>query len=145
MKIGKKISELRKKKSITQYQLAEKLDVTRQTISSWESDITSPDLKQAATLSKIFKVTISDLIDEDLDIACKDNSNDIFNMLIGKKCFIEIQEEDYRLDFETPCKIISINDNFVKFEFSYNGKLISKLIDINLVNSFKIIAKKEDK
>lgn len=145
MKIGKKISELRKKKSITQYQLAEKLDVTRQTISSWESDITSPDLKQAATLSKIFKVTISDLIDEDLDIACKDNSNDIFNMLIGKKCFIEIQEEDYRLDFETPCKIISINDNFVKFEFSYNGKLISKLIDINLVNSFKIITKKEDK
>lgn len=36
MKIGEKISELRKKNNLTQEELAEKLSVTRQTISKWE-------------------------------------------------------------------------------------------------------------
>ena len=146
MKIGNKISELRKKANETQEQLALKLNVTRQTLSSWESDITSPDLKQAAELSKIFKVNINDLVDDNLAIECKNNSNNIFNSLIGKECYLDtkISDDDYRI-YNSPCKIISINDDFVKFEFVHNKKTISKLIDINLIDSFKIVTKKEGK
>lgn len=45
MTIGEKIVELRKKNNYTQEKLADNLKVSRQTISNWESDITSPDLK----------------------------------------------------------------------------------------------------
>ena len=45
MKIGNKINQLRKLSGMTQEQLAEKLNVSRQTISKWESDSTSPDLE----------------------------------------------------------------------------------------------------
>ena len=42
-----KIYELRKKHNYSQEQLAEKLDVTRQTISKWELNATSPDINQS--------------------------------------------------------------------------------------------------
>ena len=62
MKIGKRILELRKKQNITQEQLAEKLDVTRQTISNWELGITKPDIEQIIKISNIFKISIDELL-----------------------------------------------------------------------------------
>ena len=43
MSIGERISELRKKQNISQIQLAKALDVSRQAVSKWENDQTSPD------------------------------------------------------------------------------------------------------
>lgn len=73
MSLGNKILELRKKLNITQEQLAERLNVTRQTISKWELNETSPDIKQAKELSKIFNVSLDELVD-----------NDIKNILVEK-------------------------------------------------------------
>ena len=73
MKIGDKILSLRKKEGITQEELAEMVGVSRQTISKWELDETSPDLKQAKKLSEIFKVSIDEL-----------ESNNIENILVNK-------------------------------------------------------------
>ena len=66
MEIGNKILELRKKNNITQEELAEKVGVSRQTISKWELGETTPDLKQAKELSKIFNVSLDELTDNDL-------------------------------------------------------------------------------
>lgn len=73
MEIGKKIMELRKKNGLSQEDLAEKVGVARQTISKWELSETSPDLKQAKELSRIFNVSLDELV-----------SNDINNILIEK-------------------------------------------------------------
>ena len=61
MNIGNTISELRKKNHLTQEELAEKLNVTRQTISKWECNETSPSLEDASKLAKIFKVSLDEL------------------------------------------------------------------------------------
>ena len=66
MEIGNKIMELRKKKGLSQEELAEKIGVARQTISKWELGETSPDLKQAKELSKVFKVSLDELTDNDI-------------------------------------------------------------------------------
>lgn len=66
MEIGNKILELRKKQHMNQEQLAEKLSVTRQTISKWELGETSPDLNQAKKLSQIFNVSLDELTNNDL-------------------------------------------------------------------------------
>lgn len=63
MEIGNKILSLRKKHNITQEQLAEKMNVARQTISKWELGETSPDIKQAKVLAKIFNVSLDELVD----------------------------------------------------------------------------------
>ena len=76
MEIGNKISELRKKKGLSQEELAEKVGVARQTISKWELNETSPDLKQAKELSKIFNVSLDELTDNDIkDILVEKTSN----------------------------------------------------------------------
>ena len=61
MNIGQNILNLRKSAKLSQEQLAEKIGVTRQTISNWELEESSPDLKQAKALSKIFNVSLNDL------------------------------------------------------------------------------------
>ena len=66
MELGNKILELRKQEKLSQEQLAEKMNVTRQTISKWELNETTPDIKQAKELSKIFKVSLDELTDNDI-------------------------------------------------------------------------------
>ena len=66
MNLGNKILEFRKKLNLSQEQLAEKINVTRQTISKWELNETIPDIKQAKELSKIFKISLDELTDNDI-------------------------------------------------------------------------------
>ncbi len=61
MDVGQNILNLRKSANLSQEQLAEKMGVTRQTISNWELNESSPDLKQGRELSKIFNVSLDDL------------------------------------------------------------------------------------
>lgn len=71
MEIGNKINQLRKLSGMTQEQLAEKLNVSRQTISKWESDSTSPDLESIVKISRIFHVSLDDLLKEGAGVANK--------------------------------------------------------------------------
>lgn len=64
MEIGNKLNQLRKLSGMTQEQLAEKLNVSRQTISKWETDSTSPDLESIVRVCKIFHVSLDDLLME---------------------------------------------------------------------------------
>ena len=66
MDLEKKILELRKKENLSQEQLAEKMNVTRQTISKWELNETTPDIKQAKELSKLFKISLDELTENDM-------------------------------------------------------------------------------
>ena len=63
MKLGEHIYHLRKQKGFSQEQLAEEINVTRQTISNWELDSTSPNPEQLKLLSKTLSVSIDELLD----------------------------------------------------------------------------------
>lgn len=65
MNLGNKIYELRKKNGLSQEQVAEKVGVTRQTISKWELGETFPDINQAKALSEIFNVSLDLLVGND--------------------------------------------------------------------------------
>ena len=66
MTLGKKIFELRKKSGLSQEQLGEKINVTRQTISNWELGETSPNPEQLKLLSKELNVSVDELLDNDI-------------------------------------------------------------------------------
>ncbi len=66
MDLGNKILKLRKEKGYSQEELAEKLGVTRQTISNWELGSTHPNPEQLKGLSKILNVSIDELLDNDI-------------------------------------------------------------------------------
>ena len=67
MNLGKKIAELRKKNNLSQEELAEKVGVSRQTISKWEIGDTTPDINQVKIISKIFNISIDELVDNDIN------------------------------------------------------------------------------
>lgn len=68
---GEQIYKLRKKKGLSQEDLASELGVSRQTISNWESNQTAPDLKQAAKLSELFDVSLDELVGKEKVISVK--------------------------------------------------------------------------
>ena len=62
MKFNEKLIELRRKEGLSQEELGYKLNVTRQTISKWELGQTTPEMDKLIELSKVFNVSVDDLI-----------------------------------------------------------------------------------
>lgn len=63
MTIAEKIKYLRKENNMTQEELAIKIQVSRQTISKWETGVVIPDIDHIVSLCKIFHVTTDDILD----------------------------------------------------------------------------------
>jgi len=62
MDFGMQIKKLRSSRKLTQEQLAKKLNVSRQTISSWENNRNLPDLGMVVQIAKIFELSLDQLI-----------------------------------------------------------------------------------
>lgn len=62
MTIGEKLLELRKKKSLSQEEVADKLNVTRQTISKWETDQSTPDFDKIAPICELYDISADELL-----------------------------------------------------------------------------------
>lgn len=68
MNLGNSLFNARKKSGLSQEDVAEKLGVSRQTISKWELGDTLPDIQQSKRLSLLYHLSLDDLIDFDLDV-----------------------------------------------------------------------------
>lgn len=95
MSFGKKIKELRIKECLTQEQLAEKVSVSRVTISKWETDRGYPSIDSLKDLSEVFDVPVDSLLssDEIVRIAEKDiveKKQEQKAVFIGLSCFLSI-------------------------------------------------------
>ncbi|MBR4588343.1 MAG: helix-turn-helix domain-containing protein [Lachnospiraceae bacterium] len=64
MSIGSNLRELREEKKLTQEQVAEKLGVTFQAVSSWERDEYKPDIDRIVKLAEIYEVSVSSIVEE---------------------------------------------------------------------------------
>lgn len=66
MNLGKNISFLRKQKKLTQEQFADRMSVTRQTVSRWEADEVVPELDRLVEMCEVFACKLDALVREDL-------------------------------------------------------------------------------
>lgn len=62
--IGRKILSLRKSRNMTQVNLADKLGITYQAVSSWERGNSMPDIEKLPEIAKLFEISIDELIGE---------------------------------------------------------------------------------
>ena len=67
MKFCDKLQKIRKENNITQEGLADKLNVSRQAVSKWESGQAYPDTEKLIQISKIFNVSLDELINDNID------------------------------------------------------------------------------
>lgn len=68
MELGKRLKECRAKSEMTQEELADKLYVSRQTVSSWENNKSYPDIHSLLMISDLFGVSLDSLIKGDIEI-----------------------------------------------------------------------------
>ena len=68
MSVGSSLFRARKNKGLSQEAAAEKLGVSRQTISKWETDETLPDIRQAKGLAVLYGQSLDELIEFDLEV-----------------------------------------------------------------------------
>ena len=62
MEFGNRLYELRKQKGLSQEELANRLDVTRQTVSKWELGDSAPDMDKLVALGELFEISLDELV-----------------------------------------------------------------------------------
>lgn len=90
MTLGNNFYTARKKQGLSQEEVAEKLGVSRQTISKWELDETLPDINQSKKLAAVYKVSLDELIEFDPDL------NDIKEVIAKTS-----EEKQQKIDWTT--------------------------------------------
>ena len=68
MELGKQIKKYRQEVQLSQEELADRVYVSRQTISNWENDKSYPDVNSLVLLSEIFQISLDNLIKEDIEV-----------------------------------------------------------------------------
>lgn len=88
MKFSEKLTKLRKDNNLSQEALADKLDVSRQSVSKWESGQTYPEMDKLLTLCKIFNVTLDELTNDEVNITGVKKGKNTFNIITNELSYI---------------------------------------------------------
>ncbi|KPN83050.1 Transcription regulator [Apilactobacillus kunkeei] len=86
MKFGDRLKQQRKIKNLTQDDVAAKLNVSRQTISSWENEKSYPDIKSLTALSDMYDISLDTMLKEDSGMREFIEKNDLRKNLVGLRC-----------------------------------------------------------
>lgn len=106
MNFGEKIKNIRKEKKMTQEQMANILNVSRQAISNWENNKNFPDLEMIIKISRLFSLTLDELILGDDDTMTKKLIKDGSEVRLVKMNMITIIVASFLLLIGFGCLIV---------------------------------------
>lgn len=106
MDFGEKIKNIRKEKKMTQKQMANILNVSRQAISNWENNKNFPDLEMIIKISRFFSLTLDELILGDDDTMTKKLIKDGSEVRLVKMNMITIIVASFLLLIGFGCLIV---------------------------------------
>lgn len=149
MEFGKKLQKLRNQNNWTQEHLADKLYVSRTAVSKWESNKGYPNIDSLKDISKLFNVTIDELLssEEIIDMASNENKTNIKrvnNLMFGlldiiSILFIFLPIYPKRIDdFIYSVSLISTNDigNIIKISYIVILLILSLIGIVELILNF---------
>ena len=126
MKLADKLQILRLNKRLSQEELANILDVSRQAVSKWESGKSVPDLQKLIKLSELYNVNIDTLVKDDIELEEEDKWN--------------VNNED-ALDYENSNKkqvVINLYNNSFEYEYKSKKELLGlPMVHINVGRGIK--------
>ena len=148
MTLGERLTDLRKKKGLSQEEVAEKLNVTRQTVSKWELDQSTPDFDKIVPICKLYNITSEEL----LTVRKVDSNNDNmeYNLMteeeINKKSAIAISQSVALFIIAVVWMVIGSSLKFVSDEVLTGiFLLIIGLGVINLIYKLSVLPEKQSK
>ena len=147
MNLGNSLFHARKKSELSQEEVAEKIGVSRQTISKWETNETVPDIYQSKKMAKLYKISLDELIEFDIDLQeieeMIDKSDEKLNEKVnwtnawGKKYPILLK---YQTEVNTSNYAFRITKMFdeIKNEYGYSKQDAMLVLKDILYQSYKI-------
>lgn len=139
--LGNKIARKRKDLGMTQIDFAEKLSVTRQTVSRWEAGTVLPDIDKISDIADILNVSCDYLLKDDLseeDQAAPKGTGRLLLGLLGKKVRLNFFEDEADADFyNADCVITEFEGNWMKVAAETKKGRIEKLVPVSSVLSFE--------
>lgn len=127
MKFGENLKQERKKMQLTQEEVAKELNVSRQTISSWENERSYPDISSLVTLSDFYHISLDVLLrEDDCMIQHYDEQNEVVNK--GKKVAVI----SYWVNVVLVVLMVATRITHWKFLLSI-GDMASLIMNLNVV------------
>lgn len=145
MKLGERIAEKRKEQGLTQAELAEKMLVTRQTVSRWEAGMALPDIERVAELAGILGVSCDYLLKDDEQMPSDAPSKPpavsrLLQGLKGKTVKFNFYDDEIDGDVGTnPCRLLGFEGNWMEVEVLRKKDAMRKLIAISTIVSIEIV------
>lgn len=88
MRLNEKLTRLRKGRGLTQTELAEKLQLSRQSISRWEVGLSIPSVENLVELSKIYDIPLDVLLSDDVQDARTPDTSEIRSKKVQPKHYL---------------------------------------------------------
>lgn len=134
MSMGARLAQARRKQNLTQEQLAERLEVTRQAVSRWESDSTYPETDKIVRMAALLGVSCDYLL------LGRENAADgglppspvtrLLTQAVGKRVQLAFFEEDDYVGCDW-CSILDFDGGWANVEFVREKKGKKRVLDLN--------------
>ena len=145
MTFGERLQEVRKACGLSQEQLAEKCNVTRQSVSKWELGQGYPETEKLLSLCRILKVSLDDLMQDEIagsSAPKPDAADSPYCGFLGEWVTILLYDKEFR--GLSLAAIVAVNSKYVMFE-SKSKKGLLKLADIRSISKAKLSEKQKSK
>lgn len=141
--LGNKIARKRKELGLTQIEFAERLSVTRQTVSRWEAGSVLPDIDKIADIAAILGVSCDYLLKDEL----KEESGPmpsgvsrLLQALEGRRVKLLFFEDEGDPEFlNQACIITGFEGNWMRVERETKKETLEKLLPVSAVRSVEIL------
>lgn len=139
-KFYERIYTLRKERGLTQEEIANELNVSRQTISNWETGSAQPTIDKAIELANLYDVSMDELIGKNIKSVKK--VSPILMSLLNKQITLFLNLDDgsflYNEGMELKnSEIIEVNPNSIRVLVEKNGKKMERLIFLKDILGFE--------
>ena len=104
MGLGNHLFHARKKKGLSKEEVAEKLGISRQTVSKWETDETLPDICQSKRLAVLSGLSLDELVEFDIDI------KEIQEVIDRKLAVIDLTASIMCMENKMPMYVFGLNE-----------------------------------
>ena len=146
--MGNKIAKKRKDLGMTQNEFAEKLNVTRQTVSRWEAGSVLPDIDKISDIASLLDVSCDYLLKDEVKEEKDTLSDGILSRLlkdsVGKKVKLNFYDDETDIDlYDKACVIDEFEGNWMRVSLENAESRIEKLIPLSSVKSIEYVKGKE--
>lgn len=141
--LGSKIARKRKDLGMTQTEFAEKMSVTRQTVSRWEAGTVMPDIEKIADIAELLGVSCDYLLKDGAAEAgptVQKGVSRLLQTMKGKKVRLAFFDEEADIDlYDTVCTVLDFEGSWMKVEADLRKGRTEKLIPVSSVRSLEIV------